>query len=110
MSAVFDLEQIQAELESEDWEDDDGNDMQRRSVYLGTVFSLCPSGKYYTPWANSNVTEDEANQDEAWYEQAEAELDSIGCSLESGEGDPCDLYAVEYRDSPEEDEEDEEAA
>lgn len=24
-------------------------------AYLGTVFALTPSGKYYTPWANSNV-------------------------------------------------------
>ena len=42
----------------------------------------------------SNVTEQEVNQDEDWYSQ---ELDLIGCSLESGEGDPSDLYATEYR-------------
>lgn len=28
---------------------------QVASVYLGTVFGLTPSGKIYTPWANSNV-------------------------------------------------------
>lgn len=105
MGKLFNTEQIRDEMNSEDWEDDFENYMQRRSLFIGTVFSLCPSGKYYTPWAYSNVTEEEANQDEAWYEQAKEELDSIGCLLESGEGDPCDLYAVEYRDSPEEDEE-----
>lgn len=26
------------------------------SAYLGTIFGLTPSGKYYTPWAHSNVT------------------------------------------------------
>ena len=26
-----------------------------RSIYLGTVMSLTPSGKFYTPYANSNV-------------------------------------------------------
>lgn len=25
------------------------------ACYLGTVFNLCPSGKYYTPWARSNA-------------------------------------------------------
>lgn len=25
------------------------------SLFIGTVFSLTPSGKYYTPWATSNV-------------------------------------------------------
>lgn len=27
------------------------------SEYIGSVLSLSPSGKYYTPWANSNVDE-----------------------------------------------------
>lgn len=173
---IFDLESLREELDSEEWEDDSFlGDSQTRRVYLGTVFSLLPSGKYYTPWANSNVSgchcchgkgtipghpnarvrkrnksryekmlglaqklgpeyavrhadvrlaardrfektcpvchgvgSKEAYLDECWYEQAEEELDSIGCSLDAGEGDPCDLFAVEYRDVPEED--DEEAA
>lgn len=170
MESIFDLEDIRAELDSEDWEDDIYNSNQRRSIYIGTVFSLMPSGKYYTPWANSNVAgcpcchgegsipghkssrickknhsryekmmrlavkrgrtyairhakvrlaaknrwqrtcpvceglgSKEAYDDECWREQAEEELSSIGCCLESGEGDPCDLYVTEYRDSSEDD-------
>lgn len=32
------------------------DDAQAVSVYLGSVFSLAPSGKYYTPFASGNVT------------------------------------------------------
>jgi hypothetical protein len=60
--------------------------------------ALCPSGKYYTPFACSNVTDAEAEADEEWYEAAKAGLEAIGASLESGDGDPCDLFAVEYGD------------
>ena len=71
---------------------------EARRVYLGSVLNLAPSGKYYTPFACSNVTEEEAEKDELFFEQLEAELESIGCFLESSEGDPCDLFATESRD------------
>jgi hypothetical protein len=168
MEPIFDLEYIRSQLDSEDWEDDEFNDCQKRAIYIGSVFSLVPSGKYYTPWANSNVDNcpcchgtgtipghpsarirkrnqkryermlrlglklgreysirhasarkaahnrwqktcsvcegigsKEAHDDKVWYEQAEEELSKIGCWLESGEGDPCDLFVVECRDIPE---------
>lgn len=99
--AIFDLKALRAELDEQDWEPDFQDDPEHnevRRVFLGTVFVLTPSGKYYTPWACSNVTEAEAEKDERWYEQAREELESIGLSLESGEGDPCDLFAAEYRE------------
>ena len=34
---------------------DGQDDSKVQSVFLGTVMSIMPSGKYYTPWANSNV-------------------------------------------------------
>jgi hypothetical protein len=44
------------------------SDNQRRGYHLlGDVFSLTPSGKYYMPWC-SNFTEEEAAEDERWYE------------------------------------------
>lgn len=167
METVFsqeELENIRKDLDSEDWQNE-GN-VQKRSTFLGTVFALTPSGKYYMPLASSNldycpccrgtgtvpghksarirkrnkarferimrlsikngreysirhakirtsaknryersctvcggIGSKEAYQDELWYEQAAIDLNSIGCSLESGEGDPCDLFAVEYRDN-----------
>ena len=62
------------------------------SVFLGTIMALTPSGKYYMPWACSNVSEEEAQQDEAWYEALEAVADSYDGWVESGENDPCDLF------------------
>lgn len=62
------------------------------SAYIGTVFSLTPTGKYYTPFANSNVTEAEAEKDEVWFECLEEVCDEHDVSYTSGEGNPCDLF------------------
>lgn len=69
-------------------------DEKFEATYLGTVFALLPSGKYYTPFACSNITEKEAMQDEIWYQEAQKEADKHNCWLENGEGDPCDLFLV----------------
>lgn len=93
-----------------------------KSVYLGTVFGIFPSGKYYMPWACSNlelcpmchgsevVKEDngkliscpfcggmgsrEAYEDEIFRETLEEEAEKHGCRVESGEGDPCDILLI----------------
>lgn len=44
---------VQSLPSSEPYFDFDG--LFVRAVYLGSVLSIIPSGKYYTPWANSNV-------------------------------------------------------
>jgi len=93
MTAIFDLEKLATALDNAEEHDDMDGAIVRR-VYLGTVFELLPSGKYYMPYACSNVTEKEAMEDERWYEQAESELDQINAYMESGEGDPCDLFAT----------------
>lgn len=193
----FDLDAIRKELDGEEWESDDalGGDQVRR-VYLGSVLNLCPSGKYYMPWACSNVMgcaqcggtgmlpihpnrrvakrmqarhkrimkrfdrlygpdreahdrrfpslipsyqpsdrkaayayiasqperyrmrhlsgpscmacggtgSREAHLDSLWREDAENAFSAMGLSLESGEGDGCDLFAAEYRETPDTDE------
>jgi len=183
---IFDLEDLRGELEQAEPQECFDGDGQEKSVFLGTVFTLTPSGKFYMPWACSNVepcptcggcgevdsplaghlpgsslqalhhkaqevdwqirslamrfygaaceggwpdhvhvalreTEsavavlkpritcptcggcgsEEANLDELWREQAESELETIGACLQSGEGDPCDLFAVMSVDSEE---------
>lgn len=58
---------IQSQLENVRWEEvpEDPNQMMR-SLFLGTVFSLMPSGKYYTPWACGNVEHCEACAGAGW--------------------------------------------
>lgn len=43
--------------QSEDTVQNDMDDNRYGTCYLGSCLSLSPSGKYYTPWANSNVDE-----------------------------------------------------
>jgi hypothetical protein len=87
---IFKLTAVLEELDSAEVHEEEGR--RFRSIYVGNLLSLVPSGKYYTPFANSNVTEEEAEQDEAWFEAAEAELSPVHCYLESGEGSPTDLF------------------
>ena len=181
----FDLEALRRELDGEEWEDSDDSDMQVRRVYLGSVFGLTPSGKFYMPFACSNVMgcdnckgtghvdppakrrvvkrwakrqartmrryarrygnvsglygrddltpfernakawlsaqpklfryrsflpgqscracggngSREAHLDELWRESVESAFESIGVQLANGDGDPCDLFAEEYREA-----------
>ena len=88
-------------------EDDDGEVVE--ACYLGSVFSLTPSGKYYMPWACSNVEpckrckgegcdfcgglgSREAYEDECWRDELENAAMKNHCWVFSGEGDPCDLF------------------
>ena len=192
----FILSEIRKALDAEDWEDSDEPGAQVRRIFLGTVFSLSPSGKFYMPWASGNVAgcdsckgtgtlpsgakrrvlkkwrrrhakvmarfdalygepipgaphgnmpsllpryrpmnkraafafidrqpkkyrmrcfyvgahcracdgsgSREAHLDELWREAVEEAFSTIGVNLANGEGDPCDLFAEEYRDASEE--------
>lgn len=86
-----------------------GDGERVESVFLGTVFDIMPSGKYYMPWASGNVAlcprckgkgcdycghlgSREAYEDELMGEALEEEADRLGCFTESGEGDPCDIF------------------
>lgn len=161
---------IREALDAEDWEDADPNvDSygQERRLYLGTVFGCMPSGKFYTPFACSNVMgcdscggsgmianhrkrritkkrsarfkraynrprwyrlnvtpmrhkagtqayrsctacgglgSREGHLDGLWSDYAASVCESVGACLVNGEGDPCDLFITEYRDTPDEDE------
>lgn len=134
----FHWNNILAELEKQSWEVEE--DFETRRLFVGTVMSLTPSGKFYTPWANSNVevcescgnnteppcdddikctgstgeplTGDghcEVCRDAAWREQFELEADRHGMFLESGEGDPCDLFVCQSREVDEDEKEVDEA-
>ena len=52
---IFDLKVIQARLNGEEPEFDEENEIWTKHIYIGSVMSLLPSGKYYMPFACSNV-------------------------------------------------------
>ena len=60
-------------------------------VFIGTCFAIMPSGKYYMPWT-SNQTRSDETRDAAFMEAFEEAIDAAGGWLESGEGDPCDMF------------------
>lgn len=70
--------------------------MVKRGIYLGSMFSITPSGKFYTPWANSNVSLKEAAIDELWQEFMEENLRMNDLSLEYGESDGTDMFLYRY--------------
>jgi hypothetical protein len=96
---------VATESNLDDYKDEDGNVM----VFVGTVFSLTPSGKYYLPFACSNVDlcprckgkgcsycgelgSKEAYEDEVWQETFDMILNAQGYFSCNGEGDPCDIF------------------
>ena len=83
-----------AEWESPWWDDIEG---RARCVYVGSVLFLTPSGKYYVPWS-TNVTEEEALEDELFWEAAENAASELGCWIESGDGDPLDVFLAEMEE------------
>jgi hypothetical protein len=87
--AAWDWQDIKAELQSNVYEDDDGNMVG--SCYIGSILSLAPSGKYYTFWT-SNQTAKDVIKDEAFFKALEELADKNDMYLSSGEGDLCDLY------------------
>lgn len=65
------------------------------SSYLGSVMSLYPSGKFWMPWT-TNQTNDDMDRDSRFGEA----LDEVASKhlgwIESGEGDPTDIYFMRY--------------
>ncbi len=80
------------ETEGEEYTDECGNRV--KSLYLGSVLSLSPSGKYYTPYASGNVEPEEAEADQAWYNAVDEEAAIRGLTVVPGEGDPTDLIVL----------------
>lgn len=97
---IFDLKVVDNELNNSEVQYNDMDDIYYQTYYLGSCFNIVHSGKYYMPFACSNVTEDEAHKDKAWYELAESELNTIDAFLESGEGDPTDMFISRVVDKP----------
>jgi hypothetical protein len=52
----WDWEKIRAEALSNPNEQGEWEEEHYGSCFIGSVFTLTPSGKFYTPWATSNLT------------------------------------------------------
>lgn len=88
------LKEIQRELDlAEIQEDDDGSRV--KTIYLGSILDLSPSGKVWTAWAKSNVTCEEAEADVEWFDELEAELATIDAFPHTSEGDGCDIMITQ---------------
>ena len=61
-------------------------------VFLGTVMALLPSGRYSHPLSDHR-SEAEAEADMAWLSALDRVAGRHGMGIESGEGDPCNLFA-----------------
>lgn len=101
----WDWEAAIKECLSNDVIEDRYGDCRYYSLFLGTVMSLAPSGRYWTCWACNNVTQEEADRDEEYFEILDNCADEAGGWIENGEGDPCDLFfCLPQQDSEELDE------
>lgn len=88
------ITRILAETPAEVNEFEDGEVPVAR-LCVGKVFDLTPSEKYYMPWARSHVTDAEGRRDEIFWEQFELIVrQKLGEDyfIESGEGDPTDVF------------------
>lgn len=75
------------------------------SVYLGTVFALDPCGRYHHAILSPNGL---SSRCAAYWEALDKAADRLGGWIESGEGDPCNIYFC--RALPEVEESDESVA
>jgi len=87
------VKQVDATEPTEGWGWDGG---PAKVVFLGTVFNLMPSGKYHTPWASSNVTEEEVVKDMDWWDEMDRLASKHGLFITQGEGDPCDIFVGKF--------------
>lgn len=88
----FSMDDILSELANSEPVEDEFNKTSHRMIYVGSCFALAPSGKYYMPWAHSNVSAKEALKDEIYWEAFTDWLEEHDLWFESGEGDPTDVF------------------
>lgn len=78
---------------------DPNSDAIRVSAYLGRGYQDSPSQSFYAPW--SPVPDRIRERDAAFWDAFERAAQRHGMSLESGDGDPTDTYAMRYYDRSE---------
>lgn len=100
----FNIQALKTALEiAEEQENEFGE--KYKEVYVGKIFDIAPSGKYYTFWACSNVSEWEMEKDEIFFEGLREGLGEHGLYIVEGEGDPTDLFVGRIIEEDEKEEE-----
>ena len=90
VKGCFDWSFIKRDAESNP-QQPEGADEEYGCHYLGTVFGIMPSGKFYMPWTSNQTRSDEV-KDSCYWDALNAIAGEHGCWVENGEGDPCDLF------------------
>lgn len=70
----------------------EGSGEEQGFSYLGSVFAVMPSGKFWCAFT-SNQTRGDMVKDEIFRGVMEETAQKHGLWIENGEGDPCDLFA-----------------
>lgn len=89
---------IKSELESceyieNEYELEKGyDDYPISTIYIGSVFSVMPSGKYWTFFACGNMYPDEMLKDEIFMEVLEDTLSNKGMFISGSDSDACDMF------------------
>ena len=66
------------------------------SIYIGSVFQIMPSGKYYMPWT-TNQTWRDVVMDAHFMEMLEARCEYFGLCVTFGEGCSTDMFVSNWR-------------
>ena len=93
--ADIDWTSVRKEMNERPWEAVDDGCAHVRHVWLGTIYALTPSGKYYTAFACSNVSDAEADADEAWWDELYRVAEEHGYSVDCNADD---IYLEESDD------------
>ena len=91
----WDWEQVIAECKADEYatEPEYEGDSKIGRTFLGTVFAIMPSGKYYMPWC-TNQTWRDVVKDTLFQKILNEIAEKHGCWIESGEDDLCDLFVA----------------
>lgn len=81
-----------------DWEETEDEHGKYLCSYLGSIMDVFPSGKFYMPWTTNQTVRD-IWQDRAFGEALEDVLEGYGIWVESGEGDPTELFICTLKET-----------
>ena len=77
------------------WECEEGNKFE--SFYIGNIFCVMPSGKYYVGGLTTNQTWRDVVKDSFFMEMFEEKLDKLNMWIHSGAGSATDLFITRHR-------------